>query len=308
MSKTIKSPVIFIGCGRSGTSIIAEIIMRHPDLAYPSNYHQRFFKYEGISLLRHFFDNPFWKFYGQKEQLNKVSFFNKYVFRPDEPYNMWGYITGPDVDFSRGFLIDDKPDNARLNFIQNYFSKLLRNQRRKRLAFKLTGPGRVGYLSSIFPDAQFIVLKRNLIPVVSSFLKVGFWKSRGMDKFWWRGVYSEEEEMWASENKHKPHLITAYQLLKIEEVTKQECKKHDTNHLGITYESFVENPEAVLKSILEFLNLMNDSEDCFNYLSSLKIQNRNKKDEDYFNQKQLNEINELIRNGRKNLNSLKFDN
>src|SRR6266487_866068 len=101
----ISKPIIIIGSGRSGTTIISEIVFRHESLAWPSNYQEKFPSPPEINFLRNFFDNKFWCLHGQKPQLNKVSTFNKFLFKPAEAYNFWEYLTGPRIDFSRGFLI-----------------------------------------------------------------------------------------------------------------------------------------------------------------------------------------------------------
>ena len=66
MNYQIDKPIIFVGTGRSGTTIISEIIMRHPSLAYPSNYNAKSYKYPIISVIRFLFINNFYKIYGQK--------------------------------------------------------------------------------------------------------------------------------------------------------------------------------------------------------------------------------------------------
>ena len=71
MKNKIINPIIFIGTGRSGTTIISEIIMRHPELAYISNYNKLLHKYPIIGLIRFLFVNKLWRFYGEKNQLQK---------------------------------------------------------------------------------------------------------------------------------------------------------------------------------------------------------------------------------------------
>ena len=55
--KKLQKPIIFIGTGRSGTTIISEIIDRHPDLAFPSNYQNRYPANPRVNLIRLLFDN-----------------------------------------------------------------------------------------------------------------------------------------------------------------------------------------------------------------------------------------------------------
>ena len=73
----VSNPVIIIGSGRSGTTILSEIIFNHEQLAWPSNYQEMFPSLPQINLIRNIFDNKLWKIQGQKPQLNKVSIFNK---------------------------------------------------------------------------------------------------------------------------------------------------------------------------------------------------------------------------------------
>jgi hypothetical protein len=253
----IEKPIIFIGTGRSGTTIISEIIMRHRDLAFPFNYQNFFFMNPKINLIRNFVDNKFWKIYGQKKQLNKVSILNRYIVKPSEAYKMWGYLTGDDIDFSRGFLLNKKETNERISFIHGYFQKMIKYQNKKRLTFKITGPPRMEYLLSIFPDAYFIILKRKYIPTVSSFLKVNYW------------------------------------IKKIYEVIKLECKKCNPNYIEINYEDFVRKPREETIRILDFVNLKVDIA-CLNYLKKNRIYDRNKDDLEYFSRKELEKINNIL--------------
>jgi len=292
--KHLQNPIIFIGTGRSGTTIVSEIISRHPHLAYPSNYNDKFPNSKNINLLRLLFDNPLWKIYGQKKQLNKTPFLNKYFFNPHEAYEMWDHITGKDIDFSKSFLLEDSLTEDRIHIIRDYFNAMVKLQNKKRLIFKITGPSRITFLSKIFPDAVFINLKRNRIPTISSFLKVKFWQTRGINKLWWTGAYDDNEQKWAKENASNGPLLTAFQLNKIDETTNSERHKIQPKYLEVHYEDFVANPEKILETIIEFTNLS-----PFNYkkyLKKVKIFNRNKKDSEYFSDEDLTMIYQIIEN------------
>jgi len=292
----IKKPIIFIGTGRSGTTVISEIIMRHRELAFPSNFQQVFFMLPEINLLRNIFDNKLWRIYGQKKQLNKVNILNHLIFRQNEAYKMWKYITGDDTDFSRSFLVNKRETNKRTDYIHRYFWKMVKYQNRKRLTFKITGPSRMEYLLSIFPDAYFVILKRKPIPTISSFLKVNFWKTRGSKQLWWSGVYSEEEKKWANEHKGDPLWLTAFQIKKIVDITTMECKKCKPNFIEVNYEDFVKKPKDEILRILDFANLDIDNR-CLIYLKESKIYNRNRPDSEYFSQSELEKIKYIFNMG-----------
>lgn len=295
MKQQINKPVIFIGTGRSGTTVISEIIMRHPALAYPSNYNARFYKYPIVSIIRYLFVNKFYRIYGKKKQLNTINPIARFSIKPGENYNMWSYLTGKNIDFSRNFLLDTAVPAERINFIRNYFIKLMKWQGKKRLAFKITGPSRIGFLQQIFPDAYFVYLKREPVPVISSFYKVKFWVTRGLNRLHWLGAYSDEEMNEIEKHKDNSVYMTAVQIKKLIDMHQYEVKKCKPNIIEISYEYFIKNPEQSIHAILDFANLKKDSELCFKYLNTLKIYNRNKQDEEYFTEQELRTIYNILK-------------
>jgi hypothetical protein len=290
--KTLEKPIIFIGTGRSGTSIISEIVCSHKDLAYVSNYSQKFPKSVYFNLIRHIFDNPLFRIKGHKRQLNKVSSINKFTFIPLEAYAMWDYLLDDHINFSRDYLLNVSLSDDRISFIRSYFNKMVKLQNKSRLVFKITGPSRITFLTQIFPDALFINLKRNYIPTIASFLKVPFWHTNGIDKLWWTGVFSDEEQKWAEDNKHNAALITAFQLKKINDITQFEVEKIKPKYYEIHYEDFVKDPALEIQNILNFSELSKMDVDYL--LKGINIYNRNKRDTEYFSETELRAIKEII--------------
>lgn len=96
--KVLEKPIIIFGTGRSGTTIISDIIFQHEDLAWHSNYQELFPKVAEVNLLRRVFDNKWWRFIGMNTQNNK-SPINYVCFRPIERYNFWESITGQELIF-----------------------------------------------------------------------------------------------------------------------------------------------------------------------------------------------------------------
>ena len=288
----ISRPIIFIGTGRSGTTIISEIISRHRDLAFPSNYHESKPNGLWVNFMRFAFDNPIWRVYGQKRQLNRVGRFNKYLYRPSEAYGMWKFLLEEEVNFSRGFLLNEQLSESKILELRSYFRSMVKWQGRKRLVIKITGPSRIAFLSQIFPDALFIHLKRRLIPTINSFLKVKFWKSRGLHQLWWKGAYNSKELEWIGKHTDNGLLMTSFQLNKILQITEQESSAIPSRFLEVAYEDFVNDPEKELNRIIEFCGL--EDFPIKKHLSQISIINRNKKDQEYFNDDELKLINQLV--------------
>ncbi|MEP6845496.1 MAG: sulfotransferase, partial [Panacibacter sp.] len=154
-------------------------------------------------------------------------------------------------------------------------NKLVTFQSKKRLAFKITGPSRIGYLKSIFPDAVFINIVRDPMATINSWLNVDFWQEKGKHQLWWTGAYTTQEEEWAANNADRPELLAAMQYRKLMEITEKEIVQHKANCLTVMYEDFVSEPFAVINKILAFAELGKSSQ-VNSYLESIKIFNQNK--------------------------------
>jgi len=278
----LEKPIIIFGSGRSGTTIISEIIFQHEQLAWHSNYQEIFKRSTLINYLRRLFENKFWRiskfwvFVGVSKNTHQKwgSYFSLAIFNPIERYAFWEHITGPRIDFSRGFLLNEKATPEEKHAMRAHLAKQVKYQGRKRLIMKFTGPARLEYLSSVFPDAVFVSIAREPIATVRSWLKVGFWQTKGINKLWWVGAYSPEEEAEAEKLQNDPALITAFQYKKLMETLEYEIKKTGVPILETRYEEFVENPRALVKKILDFVGLPS-SANVDRYIEEMVISNRN---------------------------------
>jgi hypothetical protein len=251
----LASPVIFIGPGRSGSTIISEIILAHESLAWPSNHQEYLPRTALVNLLRPLFDNRLWRVIGEKGQLNKTRFLNCLLPLPAEAFPFWESLTRPGIDFSRGFLLGEVADDAEKRRIRKAVARIVAWQGKQRFSMKITGPGRIGYLQSIFPDARFINVVRDPVATVRSLLAVPFWRDLGMHQLWWTGAYSEEEIARFESLKSDPVAATAFQVAKVLKTTLEEAQSCDANLLTVRYEDFVASPAATVGDVCSFLDL-----------------------------------------------------
>jgi sulfotransferase family protein len=280
--KYLQKPIIIIGSGRSGTTIISEIIFQHEALAWHSNYQEIFFFTPLINLLRPVFDNKLWrfkKFYkyvgaSKNTRQKNQSKFNLILFNPVERYNFWEYITGKRIDFSRGFLLNEKATQKERKHIRSFLTKQIKYQGKERLIMKFTGPARLEYLTSIFPDALIINVIREPVATVRSWLEVGFWQRMGINKLWWRGAYTPEEIAYAETIKNNPALITAFQYKKLMETTRDEIVKLNLNVYECRYEDFIKDAKTFIYKMMEFMQLP-PSKKVDAYLKNIIVDNRN---------------------------------
>lgn len=270
----LEKPIILFGSGRSGTTLISEIIFQHEDLAWHSNYQELFPKFAGINYMRRLFDNKMWRIIGMNTQNNR-SFSNYMLFRPIERYDFWEAVTGERIDFSRSFLLNEKATPEEREHIRTFFAKVIKFQKRKRLAIKITGPARMEYLMSIFPDAQFINITREPISVIRSWMEI-YWNEQITNQLWWQGAYSEDELKKAKELSSNKFLFAAFQYKKLMETTQQEIDKMHPDVYNASYEDFVKNPTEFIKDMMQFLHLQ-PSKLVDKFMNKISIANRNER-------------------------------
>jgi hypothetical protein len=270
----LEKPIIIFGTGRSGTTVISEIIFQHEDLAWHSNYQELFPKFAGINYMRRLFDNRFWRIIGMNTQNNR-SFSNYMLFRPIERYDFWEAVTGERIDFSRSFLLNEKATEEEREKIRTFFAKIVKFQNRKRLAIKITGPARMEYLMSIFPDAQFIDIRREPVAIIRSWMEI-YWNEQITNQLWWQGAYTEAELKKANELSSNKFLFAAFQYKKLMETTEQEIEKMHPDIYTAYYEDFVKDPKAFINKMMEFLHL-EPSKLVDKFMNKLSIANRNER-------------------------------
>ena len=254
----LEGPIIIFGTGRCGSSILSEIVFRHPDLAFPSNYNEFFPRVREVSLIRHLFDNRWWNKVGAKPQSGKSNTLHNLIFQPGESYSMWKSLCGDEVDFIRGFLLEEQLSEQRKEKMRVFFCDMVRLQGRERLAFKITGPSRLRFLHSVFPGAHFVRMTREPLDTIHSWLKVDFWKTRGLSHLWWNGVYTPEQLDWVRSHAEQPHMVAALQYKMLMEIADREISETPVQIHTLAYEDFRDQPMNEVSRVLEFCGLDED--------------------------------------------------
>lgn len=272
----LQAPIIFIGPGRSGSTIVSEFIFEHESLAWLSHQQEHMPHAMWVNNLKYLFDNPLWRLTGEKSQINKTRKFNSIFPRPAEAYSFWEAVVREELDFARGFLIGETATAEEKQRIRKAIRSIVTRQGKKRFAAKLTGPGRVGYLKSIFPDAVFINVIRNPANTVKSLMNVDFWQDNGRKKLWWTGAYSEQELELYEQNKSDEIWGTTFQVAKIMDTTIQEAQQFNANMLTVKYEDFVADTQGTVNDIMKFAGLA-PSKHVDKKIASATVHNQNRR-------------------------------
>jgi hypothetical protein len=250
-----KEPLFVIGMPRSGTTIMFDAVSSHPRLGWLSNYSEMFPARPWLNGLRRLLDNRWVSLRGRKKQYGSVGLGNRYYPQPDEAYEFWDHYTG--IDFSRDYLLGCTASAAVAQRVRSAVQSVLAWQGRQYFATKLTGPGRIHYLNSIFPGAHYVNVIRDARAVVSSLMQVDFWEGNGgLERPYWKnGLDRQVVASWQA-NGSDPVVLAAMQWKFIVESTREEAGQlPGGRYMEVRYEDFVATPDEVAGSIFDFAGL-----------------------------------------------------
>lgn len=252
---SLERPIFLVGMGRSGTTVVFEAVASHEMLAWPSNLLGRFPKWPQVEMIRAVTDNGLLRLRGKKNQMGDVSLINRYLPKPAEAYGFWKLHCGDKFLYS--FLDGVKATPSERKRLRSAVRKVTRFQRRTRFSAKLTGPPRIHYLRSIFPDAIFIHIIRDGRAVVRSLLNVEFWRQgRGLEQPWWYDALTDKDvKEWERYGRSAAALAALQWRRVIEAVENEKRELPETQFLEVRYEDFVVKPREVLDGIFAFCDL-----------------------------------------------------
>ncbi len=196
-----------------------------------------------------------WRSFGVLRNTMLSGIAREFAPTPSEALSFWDDYSRDEIDFFRGFAKGKHATPIEVSAIKDVLRKRQITAKRPRLALKFTGPSRLHYLSSLFPDAKFVNIVRDPASTVNSLLSTEEWEYQGKHMLWWRGAYSIRELAQYGMLRDHPIAGTAFQLNKLLQTTKQEEKELRLNILTIDYERFSANPHETMASILDFANL-----------------------------------------------------
>jgi hypothetical protein len=240
---SLDRPIFIIGTGRCGSTIFHEIFTRHPGVAFLSGLcdlypHQP--RYNRWAM--HLMNVPVLRSIARRK------------FRPAEHWPFWDeYCRCFSMPFRDLLASDVRPsDKRRLARVLEQMT----TARHNRLLIKLTGWPRTGYLSEIFPDAQFIHIVRDGRAVANSLMNVDFWLGyRGPRHWQWGDLTPQQQSLWEESGRSFVTLAGIQWNILMESFQRAKELIPASRYLEIKYERFAADPEGVFGEVLSFCQL-----------------------------------------------------
>lgn len=240
--KDIYKPIFIVGSGRSGTTLLLDALSHHPDVAWFSNYTNRFPAFPQLAALSGLRHTAIGRL------LEARGLCPRPAIEGNAIYSHCGIHTLL-YERQQALVESDLTAAARACFTR-IVQAHLRFQRKSRFLHKNTNNGmRLRYLLAMFPDALFVHLIRDGRAVANSLYHVAFWPDL---RIWWLGQTPRE---WEDVGNDPIELCGLHWQRQLEEILTSSRYVPAGQYMEVRYEQFVGDPIGELRKILCFVEL-----------------------------------------------------
>jgi hypothetical protein len=245
--------VFLISNGRSGSSLMQEILCRHPEVAFISNLEDRI---PSLPPSASRFNNPIYR-----RVPPTMTRKGRVRFAPSEAYRiLTRQVSAMVADSVRDLVASDAEPWVARKF-RSFFEERASAQGRDVFLHKFTGWPRTGFTTAIFPQARFINVVRDGRSVVASTLR-SFWG--------WPGFRGPEHlhsplpqaylEEWEASGRSFPLLSGLVWKMRMEVFAKARQLVPPEQWLDVRFEDVLDTPQDQFKLMLDFMGLNHDKE------------------------------------------------
>jgi hypothetical protein len=239
-------PVIIVGTGRCGSTLLHRVLALHRDLGWLSPLNEVLPGQPWLSV----FSNAYrWALPARIRHLKAFP-------KPYEAYRFWDH-------YLPGFSRRDRPptardvDESRIGPVRDATRRVLAHQRKPRLLVKVTGWSRIGFFDRIYADAVFVSLRRDPRAVVSSWAQAGWLDVTSppdSERWQWGAVPAPYFDVWR-ELGGGPFLSVAVKMrLDLDDIATNMALFPSRSH-ELWYEELVARPEPTLRELCRFCGL-----------------------------------------------------
>ena len=240
---TVVRPIFIVGVGRSGSTLLHQILARHPHVVWLSGVTARWPDRPGRN-----------RAYMQLLDLPVFAPLLRRLAIPGESYAFWDqHYRGFSEPF-RDLHADDVTHETHRSLRASL--ACMTTWRRQRHLLKITGWPRLGFLHAIFPDARFIHLIRDGRAVAHSLLSVPFWRGwQGPAQWRWGPLSAEQYGQWEAYDRSFVVLAALQWKILIDAMECARTTVPAESFLQVRYETLCDAPHQTLEEIVTFAGL-----------------------------------------------------
>ena len=243
--------VFVIGTGRCGSTLVQELLCRHPDIGFMTNLEDRI-RFLPAAAGR--FNNQLYR-----RVAPSLTRKGRPRYAPSEGYRALTREVSPMVAESFRDLLDSDAMPWVAERFHAFFTERARRQAKPVFLHKYTGWPRTGFVREVFPEARFIHVVRDGRSVVASALRTSWWKGHlGPEHWQWGPLPSAYAAEWEASGRSFPVLAAQCWKILMDAYTAARELVPQDRWLDVRFEDVLADPEERFKEMLSFMELDED--------------------------------------------------
>jgi hypothetical protein len=244
---TTESNFVFVlGTGRCGSSLVHEVLARHPEVGFVSNIDDRLrtrLPLVGAAALYRRMPTRF----TQKGRIRLA---------PSEGYRILDAAVSPVISTPARDLVAEDATPWLADRFRGFFLRQARAQGSPTFVHKFTGWPRARFIDAILPSARFVHVVRDGRAVANSLLQMPWWRGyRGLDEWGWGPLPERYEKEWDAADRSFPVLAAIQWKLLMDEFDAARQAIPADRWLEVRFEDFLHDPVERTREILAFSGL-----------------------------------------------------
>lgn len=274
--------VFIIGAGRSGSSILHELLGYHPRIGWMSY----------LCDTRPFSPETNRRVLAAM-RLPLIGRLLRRHFEPHECYRIFD-VSYPGFSAPMRDLVRSDVTDRAAREIRSRLAAVIPADRTT-LVVKITGWPRIGFLAELFPEAKFVHLVRDGRAVANSLLQVSWWHGwRGPANWRFGPLPARYETEWVAHKQSFAALAAIEWKLVMEAVEDARSEVTDEQFMNVRYEDLCADDERSMRSIVDHMGL-DWATELDDALVRLPLKTRNDKWRDELGAHNASIVNEVLR-------------
>lgn len=257
--KDPSSQMLFIvGTGRCGSTLVAEVLARHPEFGFISNLDMALPRLNLMGKWNNWLYRVTPRSLTQRDRHKNASRSrfrqSKAHFGPSEAWSLLNRYVSATVSMPYRDLVAEDATPWLGNRCRAFYESRAQAQGKNVFMHKFTGWPRLGFLNQVFPQAKFLHVVRDGRSVANSLIQMSWWYGYLGTSSWKFGALPDDyQREWEASGYSFPVLAGLEWKLMMDAFDRTRTLLPPDRCMELRYEDMVEQPRISTKKLLDFV-------------------------------------------------------